>query len=74
MNSEEMREEFEAWAVEELGLPTRRVARGDYQSFGMSMAWKAWRASRAAVAPKANSLGLAPCVLKEVLDVLKGEQ
>lgn len=49
MSNDKMRENFEAWAEEDLGLPMRRLASGDYQSFGISMAWKAWQASRAAV-------------------------
>lgn len=37
---------FEEWAKRELGLSTRRIASGDYGSFGMACAEKAWKASR----------------------------
>ena len=43
-----MGEAFEDWAERELGLPKHRIASGDYQSFGMSCAEKAWKASQRA--------------------------
>lgn len=49
MSQEKMREEFEVWAEDALGLPKKRLRTGGYQSFGMHSAWEAWQASRAAV-------------------------
>lgn len=49
MTDEKMREEFEVWASERLGLSTRKLSSGLYQSFGMHAAWEAWQASRAAI-------------------------
>ena len=37
-------ESFEEWAGRELGLPIHRIASGDYQSFGMACAERAWNA------------------------------
>lgn len=47
MSTEKMREEFEAWASDRLGLTTRKLSSRLYQSFGMHTAWEAWQASRA---------------------------
>lgn len=49
MGEQKMREEFEAWAEDALGLPMNRLRTGGYQSFGMHNAWSAWQASREAL-------------------------
>lgn len=41
---------FEEWAEQHLGLPTHKIASGDYQSFGMACAVKAWNARAQPVA------------------------
>lgn len=49
MSNETVREDFETWASDRLGLTTRKLSSGLYQSFGMHTAWEAWQASRAAI-------------------------
>ena len=49
MSDEKMREDFEVWASDRLGLTTKKLSSGLYQSFGMHTAWEAWQASRAAI-------------------------
>jgi hypothetical protein len=41
-----IREDFEKWAEENLGLSARKSPSGEYQSFGMYTAWLGWQASR----------------------------
>lgn len=47
--TDKMREEFEAWAVEE-GFNRERLGDGPYLTPITAAAWQAWQASRAALA------------------------
>lgn len=63
-----MREDFETWA-ESRGQSVKRQGEG-YAAERTGMAWKAWKSSRSAAADKIRSLGLAPCVLEEILSAM----
>lgn len=49
MSTEQMREEFEAWARDNAMLLFVKVATGKYRSEKTELAWQAWQASRAAL-------------------------
>lgn len=48
MSTDKMREEFEAWAVGQ-GLSMKKIITGVYRTGNTSLAWKAWKESRAAL-------------------------
>jgi hypothetical protein len=75
MSSENMREEFEAWAVADAGSTCKQLKfeRGGEWYLGrdhqvMNLGWAAWQASRAAVVVEL------PEVCEDEIDQVGGEQ
>lgn len=48
MSTDKIRDEFEEWAVGQ-GLNLKKIITGVYRTGNTSLAWKAWKESRAAL-------------------------
>lgn len=48
MSTDKMREAFESWAIGQ-GLNLKKIITGVYRTGNTSLAWKAWKESRAAL-------------------------
>ena len=64
-----MREEFESWAMSDMGYMCGRVG-GGYKDDYMDTAWLAWKASRAALCVELPPQWFSRSVDKEVMSAI----